>query len=101
MDKITIVDKVLIVRLRMPWNKVDTEWLASEEDLENYGDEVEILEIYVRARRKDSPNDKPELLLSPASRRAFEAAPDGYEVIETSYLLAWKMSPETREMLLR
>ena len=101
MDRITVIDKVMIVRLRLPWNIVDTEWLATEDQLIEHGEDWEILEIYIRARRKDRPNEKPRLLLKPKDRRAYEAAPDEYEVVEKNYLVAWKMSPETRERLLR
>jgi DNA modification methylase len=101
MDKITLVDKVMIVRVRLPWNKVETEWLATEADLEENGEDWEILEIYIRARRKDRPNEEAKLLLRPREKRAYEAAPEKYEVTDKNYLVAWKMSPETREELLR
>jgi hypothetical protein len=101
MDKVTVIDKVMVVRLKLPWNAVDTEWLVSEEAFKENGEDWEILEIFLRARRKDQPEAKPRLLLSPKDRRAYEAAPDEYEVTEKRYLVAWKMSPETREQLLR
>lgn len=101
MTRIAIVDRVMIVRLRLPWSDVETEWLASEAEMEENGEDWEILEVYVRARRKDQPNSEPKLLLSPRDRRAYEAAPEMYEVTEKKYLAAYKMSPETRESLLR
>lgn len=101
MDKITVVNKVMIVRLRTPWSTVNTEWLITDAELEEYGEDLEILEVYIRARRKDRPNEEPKLFLSHESRRVYEAAPEDYEVTEKKYLVAWKMSPETREALLR
>jgi len=100
MSKITVIDRVMVVRLRMPWNKVNTEWLASEADMEENGEDWETLEVYIRARRKDRPDDPPRLLVSPKDRRAFEAAPEKYEVTERRYLVAYKMSPESRRQLL-
>ena len=98
-DRITVLDKVMVVRVRLPWNRVDEEWLISDAEMVENEEDLEVLEVYIRARRKDRPNSKPTLMLSPKSRRAYEATPDEYEVIEKKYLVTYKMSPETRMWL--
>jgi hypothetical protein len=100
-SKITVIDKVMIVRVRTPWNSVNTEWLATEVDMEENGEDLEILEIYIRARKKNEPNSRPKMLVSHKNRRAYEAAPEEYEVTEKKYLVAYKTSPESRMKLLR
>jgi hypothetical protein len=99
MDKITVIDKVMVVRVRLPWSRVNTEWTMSEAELKEEREDVEVLDVCVRARRKDQPNSEPVLMLSNTDRRAYEAAPEEYEVTEKSYLVTWKMSPETRMWL--
>lgn len=99
MDNITILDRVMVVRVRLPWNKVDTEWLISDAEMEEYEEDLEILEVYIRARRKDRPRSKPKLMLSPKARRAYEAAPRDFEIVEKKYLVTFKMSPESRMWL--
>lgn len=98
-SKIIPIDKVLVVRIRLPWNSVDSEWLISDAQMEELEEDLEILEVYIRARKKNKPNSKAVLMISPKKRRAYEARPDDYEVIEKKYLVAWKMSPETRRWL--
>jgi len=99
MDKITVIDKVMVVRIRVPWNRVNTEWTISAAQLKEERGDVEVLDVCVRARRKDQPNSEPVLMLSNTARRAYEAAPEEYEVTEKNYLVTWKMSPETRMWL--
>lgn len=98
---VQILDKVIVARVRLPWNKVDTEWIVSEAQLEEYRDDVEILEIYLRARRRNEPEGSERLILDHEARRMYEANPDDYIVTEKKYLVAWKISPETRERLLQ
>ena len=95
-SEITVIDKVMIVRVRMPWSDVNTEWMMSEGEFEENREDLEVLEVYLRARRKDQPDSKPALLLNNKDRRAYEAAPEKYEVVEKRYLVAWRVSPETR-----
>ena len=99
MSKVTVLDKVMVVRVRLPWNLVDTEWLISDDEMAEFEEDLEILEVYIRARRKDRPGSKPTLMRSPKARRAYEAAPGDYDVIETRYLVTFKMSPESRMWL--
>jgi hypothetical protein len=99
MDKITILDRVMVVRVRLPWNEVNTEWLISDAEMEEFEEDLEILEVYIRARRKNKPSSKAMLMISPKDRRAYEAAPNEYEITEKKYLVTFKMSPETRMWL--
>jgi len=99
MDKIAVIDKVMVVRVRLPWNRVDGECLISDAEMVEFEEDLEILEVYIRARRKDKPNSKAKLMISPKSRRAYEAAPDEYDIVEMKYLVTFKMSPETRMWL--
>ena len=98
---IEIVEKVIIARLRLPWNEVETEWTASEEDLEEWRDDWEILETYLWAIHKDDPDKVERLLISPEDKADYEQNPDHYTITRKKYQVAWKMDPETRQELLR
>ena len=98
---VEVVDKLIIARVRLNWNTVSTEWLASEDEYQEFVDDWEILEIYIKAYRKDEPEEAARYLLTPEDRRVFEANPDEWVVVDRKYLAAFKISPETREELLK
>lgn len=97
---VEVVDKLIVARVRLPWNEVDTEWIAGEDEYREYVDDWEILEVYIKAHLKGEPEETARYLLSPEDKRAFEAHPDDWEVLDRKYLAAFKISPETREQLI-
>lgn len=104
MDDCEILKKVLIVRLRLPWNRVRDEWLTSQEELNTHrkeykaglcGSTLEILDVYVRGAPKNDPTNV--RMLEPIE---FEANRDAYNILETKYYVCWKLDPEQIERLL-
>ncbi len=93
--ELDVLGKVYIVRLRLPWNSVRHEWLCNQQELDDHREEVEVLGVYLRVRRKDNPTIIP--IIDPLE---FESNRDKYEVIEARYLVAWKSDPEQEERFL-
>lgn len=90
--------KVLIVRLRSPWNEINTEWLVGKEELEKDRDSLEVLETYIWAREAGTDNDP--RWIWPSERQTFDENRDDYEVIETRYCVRYKYTKEQMESLL-
>ena len=100
-SNVRVVEKVIIARLRTPWHKVATEWMATESDIGEYGEDWKILEVYVRVKPKGTQDDGGRWLLSHEDRQEYEENPGSWEVIEKSYLVAWLVSPESRHQLVQ
>jgi hypothetical protein len=95
---VAVLSKLLIVRLRLPWNEVNTEWLVSEVELNEHRDEYEVLEVFLRIRRIGS-NEKIRWLRA-EDKQYFDEHRDEFEVVEKRYSVRWKWSEEDKIRLL-
>lgn len=86
---IEILNKVYIVRVRTPWNTVNTEWCATKGEIEEFGEDYEIIDTVLMARPKDS-NISPIII----SKRAYSKYKDQLELVDVAYLVQWA-TPET------
>jgi len=94
---IAVISKVLLVRLRLPWYEVNTEWLVNEHELKEHADEYEVLDVFIYAKHIDRGD--PEWILGPR-KTYFETHRDEFKVIEKRYSVRWKWSDEEKEKLL-
>lgn len=94
-DDVMILSKLLVVRLRLPWNEVKYEWMISQEELNQYRKYFKVVDVFLRIREKSRPDTV--VLADPLE---FEMNRDKYEVIEIRYLVAPKRPPETEERFL-
>lgn len=92
---IDILEKQLVVRVRLPWNEVDTEWLCSQYELDKIRDDVDILQVFLRVYDKVDKIERP--VIDPLE---YHLDMDRYERLEARYLVTWTMSPETEKRLL-
>lgn len=90
-----ILEKMLIVRLRLPWNQTREEWLCDQEELNAHREEYEVLEMYIRATPKNDPSN-----IKTLDPLEFEMDRDIYTVLEAKYFVCWKQKPEEVERLL-
>jgi hypothetical protein len=86
-DDVKILGKQLIVRLRLPWHQVRREWLITQKELDANRDIYDIIDVYLKVRRKDGYPQFPFF-----DKLAFEANRNDYEFLEARYLVTWKMS---------
>lgn len=93
--KTKILAKQLIVRLRLPWNEVDTEWTCSRKELEDVREDVDILEVFIYAEDRLRPGRT--RLIDPLD---FQTNRDRYDVKDIRYCVAWKMSEKSMKELL-
>lgn len=94
---IAIIAKLLLVRLRLPWNEVNTEWLVNEVELSEHADEYEVLDVFLWVRKIGET--EPQWVLG--ERKAyFETHRDEFEVLEKRYCVRWKWSNDEKEKLL-
>jgi hypothetical protein len=94
-DDYIILEKMLIVRLRLPWNQTRDEWLCDQDELNAHREEYEVLEVYIRAAPKNDPDSVK--LLDPLE---FEMNREEYTVLEAKYFVCWKQKSEEIERLL-
>lgn len=92
---VDLLTKQLVVRLRLPWNRVRGEWLISQEELDTDREYYEVLDTFLRVRHKDSPKEIPLLDVL-----EFEANRDDYEILEVQYLVGLRLTKETEARLL-
>jgi hypothetical protein len=85
----TILKKVLIVRVRLPWNEPYNEWWIDHEELNAHRNEYEILEVQIRATPKDSPHEIK--IMEPLE---FEMNRENYVVVDAKYMVRWRFEPE-------
>lgn len=97
--KTAVISKLLIVRLRLPWSEVNTEFLITEQMFRESPEEYDVLEIFLYLRDIES-NEKAFWALSPEKKLEFESNRDRYEVLEKRYSVRWKWSDEEIEKLL-
>ena len=94
-DDIDLLAKQLVVRLRLPWNKVQQEWLISQEELNEDREYYEVLDTFLRVRHKDSTKEIPLF-----DTLDFETHRDDYEVMEVRYLVGRRYNKATQARLL-
>jgi hypothetical protein len=94
-EDIEVVAKQLIVRIRLPWNQVNFEWTVSQAELEEHIDDYDVIDVFLKIRRKDSPDDV-QFVTDPLE---FESNRDQYDIVEVRYLVCWKPSPKTKGRL--
>jgi hypothetical protein len=92
---VDMLAKQLIVRLRLPWNKVRREWLCSQKELDANREHYQVLDIFLRVRRKDNSEERPMFDLL-----EFETNRDNYDIVEVQYLVGLKLTAETKARLL-
>ena len=92
---IDILAKQLVVRLRLPWTRVRSEWLISQEELDANREYYDVLDTFVRVLRTDDSKEVPLFDVLD-----FEAHRDDYELVEVQYLVAVKRSKEDTARLL-
>ena len=92
---VDLLAKQLIVNLRLPWTGARTEWLCSQEELNENREYYDILDTFLRVRRKDNPKEVPLFDVL-----EFEENRDKYEVMEVRYLVGMKLSVDTKARLL-
>lgn len=90
-----ILEKMLIVRVRLPWNQTRDEWLCDQDELNAHREEYEILEVYIRATPNNDPTD-----IKTLAPLEFEMDQDAYTVLEAKYYVCWKQKPEEIKRLL-
>lgn len=82
---VTVISKLFVVRLRLPWNKVEYEWLASQQELDENGQDYRIKDVFVQAVDKTDPDAEPKWM-DPV---LFESNRDRFEVVQVRYLVSW------------
>ena len=92
---IIVLKKVLIVRIRLPWNRTREEWWVSHEEWDADRNRLEIIDIWLRVRRID---EESRIYMCTAAEYEFER--ENLEVIESRYLVCWKWSSEERRKLI-
>ena len=91
--KFVVLDIMLIVRIRLPWNRLEQEWLVTREDLEYFPDDFTIIETLISARKKDEPE---KVIFN---KLDFEEHREDYEVLDVRYLVAPAIPKEQIENL--
>jgi len=96
--RIAVLSKLLVVRLRLPWNDTNTEWLVSEQELNEHEEEYEVLAIFLRIQRKGT-NEKVKWLRQ-EDKQYFDEHRDEFIIVEKRYSVRWKWSEEEISRLL-
>ena len=84
-----IIARVLLVRLALPWNTAHFMDTITQEELEEFRDSYDVLDVFVRV--KDKTTGTPFMFVSLLK---FQANRDLYEVVETRFLVSLKYSNE-------
>lgn len=92
---IIVLKKVLVVRIRLPWNRTREEWWVSHEEWDAKRNDWEIIDIWLRVRRID---EESRIFMCTAAE--YEIDRDNLEVIESRYLVCWKWSSEEKSKLI-
>lgn len=92
---VDLLSKQLIVSLRLPWKRMPSEWLVSQEELDENREYLDVLDTFLRVRRKDNPKEVPLFDLL-----EFEENRDKYEVVEVRYLVGTKLTKRDKACLL-
>lgn len=84
-----VIARVLLVRLALPWNVSHFMDTITREELEEFRDSYDVLDVFVRV--KDKTTGTPFTFVSLLK---FQANRELYEVIETRFLVSLKYSNE-------
>ncbi|MCK5602214.1 hypothetical protein KAR91_10105 [Candidatus Pacearchaeota archaeon] len=84
-----IIARVLLVRLALPWNTAHFMDTITQEELEEFRGEYDVLDVFVRV--VDKTTGTPFTFVSLLK---FQANRDLYEVVETRFLVSLKYSNE-------
>ena len=82
-----IIARVLLVRLALPWNKTHFMDTITQEELEEFRDSYDVLDVFVRVL--DKTDGTPFTFVSLLK---FQANRDLYEVVETRFLVSLRYS---------
>ena len=91
-----ILSKALLVRLRLPWNAVNQEWLVDEQELAERQGDYDVLDTFIHVVGKDTPSERPFLV----NTGEFEANRELYIVCSIRYLVGWAISKRSKLRLL-
>jgi hypothetical protein len=89
---IEVIAKMLVVRLRLPWNKMIFERFMSEAELNKWREHVDVIDIQLRVWDKEQLQERYLFDMSD-----FHQNRDRYIVRERKYLTIWKPTPELFE----
>ena len=92
-----VLNKVYIVRVRTPWSTTNTEWMATEAEVEEHAGDLEIIDRRRMVRPKGTSGNGNSMLISD---RAYKKYADDLEVIDVAYLVMWA-NPESPTNKLR
>lgn len=81
--EIEILEKVYVVRVRLPWNRVEHEWLEDGAVVNANRDDYEILEVYLLVQ--DIQTGEQELI----NPLKYQENYQNYEVLTSRYLVSW------------
>lgn len=95
MGNCEILEKVLVVRIRLPWNRVRDEWLCDQDELNAHREEYEVLEVFIRGAPKNDPTN-----ITTIETLEFEMNRNLYTVLDVRYYVCWKQDPKAIERLL-
>lgn len=79
-----VLEKVLIVRLRLPWNETEFDWFISREELDVAEDDYTVINTVVEARNIETGETRI------ADKVDFEENRDKYEIVDIHYFVTWK-----------
>lgn len=91
--QLDILAKQFVVRVRLPWNRVNYEFLVTQEELNENRADYRVLEVFLRARNKFTGSVD---LIKPFEYEQFR---DEWEMVEARYLVEWYTSPESDRKL--
>lgn len=84
-NKVEVLARLLIVRLRLPWNRLEREWTISKEELYSHREDFDVIDVMLKVRKKEYPEKV--LLVDPID---FEMNRDKYVILEARYLVSWR-----------
>jgi len=95
-DDVEILMKVLVVRLRLPWDEFNYQWTVGQAELDENRDDYQVVDVFLKIREKADPNNV-SFVTNPLE---FEENREKYDVVEVRYLVCWKISQESEKRLL-
>lgn len=87
---VDIIAEWYLVRYRLPWYQANErfEWFISQAELDERREDLQVLEVYIRAI------DKTTGILDLINPLWYEEHPENYEIVETRYLVCWRSSED-------
>jgi len=93
-EDVLVLAEVYIVRIKLPWFS-EGEWLCSKEEYEEERERLELVDVFLRVRRKDDP-----IIIPMIDPLEFETNRDKYDVLEIRYLVRQKSPIEPQDRFL-